>query len=137
MPDTGGNRTGVANLPLHYGKAPKWLFDRMVKLAREITIVIVTDYGAEEMLRRLSDPHWFQALGCVLGFDWHSSGVTTTVCGALKEGVKGIEKDLGFFVAGGKGKTSRKTPEELENWGQLISIDAAPLVYASRMSAKV
>jgi len=132
-----GSRTGVANLPLHYGKAPKWLFDRMVKLAREITIVIVSDYGAEEMLRRLSDPHWFQAFGCVLGFDWHSSGVTTTLCGALKEGVKGIERDLGFFVAGGKGKTSRKTPEELENWGQLISIDAAPLVYASRMSAKV
>jgi hypothetical protein len=132
-----GSRTGVANLPLHYGKAPKWLFDRMVKLAREITIVIVSDYGAEEMLRRLSDPHWFQAFGCVLGFDWHSSGVTTTLCGALKEGVKGIEKDLGFFVAGGKGKTSRKTPEELQNWGQLISIDAAPLVYASRMSAKV
>ena len=132
-----GSRTGVANLPLHYGKAPKWLFDRMVKLAREMTIVIVSDYGAEEMLRRLSDPHWFQAFGCVLGFDWHSSGVTTTLCGALKEGVKGIERELGFFVAGGKGKTSRKTPEELEHWGQLLSIDAAPLVYASRMSAKV
>lgn len=132
-----GQRTGVANLPLHYGKAPKWLFDRMVKLAREITIVIVSDFGAEEMLRRLSDPHWFQAFGCVLGFDWHSSGVTTTLCGALKEGVKGIEKDLGFFVAGGKGRTSRKTPEELERWGQLVSFDSRPLVYASRMSAKV
>ncbi len=132
-----GTRTGVANLPLHYGKAPKWLFDRMVKLAREITIVIISDFGADEMLRRLSDPHWFQAFGCVLGFDWHSSGVTTTLCGALKEGVKGIERDLGFFVAGGKGRTSRKTPEELRNWGQLISVDATPLVYASRMSAKV
>jgi uncharacterized protein len=132
-----GSRTGVANLPLHYGKAPKWLFDRMVKLAREITIVIISDFGAEEMLRRLSDPHWFQAFGCVLGFDWHSSGVTTTLCGALKEGTKGIENDLGLFVAGGKGATSRKTPGELEKWGQLISLDAAPLVYASRMSAKV
>jgi len=132
-----GSRTGVANLPLHYGKAPKWLFDRMVKLAREITIVIVSDFGPEEMLRRLSDPHWFQAFGCVLGFDWHSSGVTTTLCGALKEGVKGIEVDLGFFVAGGKGATSRKTPQELQNWGQLISVDSTPLVYASRMSAKV
>ena len=132
-----GARTGFANLPLHYGKAPRWLFDRMVKLAREITIVIVSDFGADEMLRRLSDPHWFQAFGCVLGFDWHSSGVTTTLCGAVKEGVKGLERDLGLFVAGGKGKTSRRTPEELREWGQLISIDAEPLVYASRMSAKV
>jgi uncharacterized protein len=132
-----GSRTGVANLPLHYGKAPKWLFDRMVKLAREICIVIISDFSAEEMLRRLSDPHWFQAFGCVLGFDWHSSGVTTTLCGALKEGLKGIEPDLGLFVAGGKGATSRKTPGELENWGQLLSMDSTPLIYASRMSAKV
>lgn len=132
-----GTRTGVANLPLHYGKAPKWLFDRMVKLAREITIVIVSDFSAEEVLRRLSDPHWFQAFGCVLGFDWHSSGVTTTLCGALKEGVKGIENDLGLFVAGGKGTTSRKTPGELESWGQQLSLDTSPLIYASKMSAKV
>ncbi len=130
-------RTGVANLPLHYGKAPPWLFQRMVKLARAITIAIVTDFGPEEMLRRLSHPYWFQAFGCVLGFDWHSSGVTTTLCGALKEGVKGMERDLGLFVAGGKGGTSRKTPGEIENWGNLISLDPGPLVYASRMSAKV
>ncbi len=130
-------RTGIANLPLHYGKAPRWLFDRMVKLAREITIAIVTDFGAEEMLRRLSHPYWFQAFGCILGFDWHSSGVTTTLCGALKEGIKGLERDLGLFVAGGKGRTSRRTPSELENWGELISINPVPLVYASRMSAKV
>ena len=130
-------RTGIANLPLHYGKAPRWLFDRMVKLAREITIAIVTEYGAEEMLKRLSHPYWFQAFGCILGYDWHSSGVTTTLCGALKEGIKGLERDLGLFVAGGKGKTSRRTPSELENWGELISIDPVPLVYASRMSAKV
>ena len=95
-------RTGIANLPLHYGKAPHWLFDRMVKLAREITIVIVTDFGAEEMLKRLSHPYWFQAFGCILGFDWHSSGVTTTLCGALKEGITGLERDLELFVAGGK-----------------------------------
>jgi hypothetical protein len=131
------SRTGIANLPLHYGKAPRWLFDRMVKLAREITIVIIVDYGAEEMLRRLSHPFWFQAFGCILGFDWHSSGVTTTLCGAIKEGIKGLEKDLGLFIAGGKGKTSRQTPTELEKWGELISINPAPLVYASRMSAKV
>jgi len=130
-------RTGIANLPLHYGKAPPWLFDRMVKLAREITIVIVTDFGAEEMLRRLSHPYWFQAFGCVLGYDWHSSGVTTTLCGSLKEGIKGLERDLGLFVAGGKGKTSRRTPSEIEDWGDLISLDTSPLVYASRMSAKV
>jgi hypothetical protein len=130
-------RTGIANLPLHYGKAPRWLFQRMVPLAREITIAIVTEYGPEEMLRRLSHPYWFQAFGCVLGFDWHSSGVTTTLCGALKEGLKGIEGDLGLFVAGGKGKTSRQTPSEIETWGEKISLDPAPLVYASRMSAKV
>jgi len=130
-------RTGIANLPLHYGKAPRWLFDRMVKLARGITIAIVADFGAEEMLRRLSHPYWFQAFGCVLGFDWHSSGVTTTLCGALKEAVKGLETDLGLFVAGGKGKTSRRTPSEIEGWGNSISLDPTPLVYASRMSAKV
>jgi len=134
---SGPSRTGIANLPLHYGKAPRWLFERMVPLAREITIAIVSEYGPEEMLRRLSHPYWFQAFGCVLGFDWHSSGVTTTLCGALKEGVKGIERDLGLFVAGGKGKASRKTPSEIEDWGEKISLDPAPLVYASRMSAKV
>ena len=99
---TNPTRTGIANLPLHYGKAPPWLFERMVKLAREITIAIVTDFGPEEMLRRLSHPYWFQAFGCILGFDWHSSGVTTTLCGALKEAIKGMERDIGLFVTGGK-----------------------------------
>ena len=80
------HRTGIAELPLHGGKAPPWLFQRMVKLGREIIRLIVEDDGPEEILRRISDPYWFQSLGCVLGFDWHSSGVTTTVCGALKEG---------------------------------------------------
>ena len=130
-------KSGNANLPLHYGKAPPWLFQRMVRLSREITLAIVDEFGPDEMLRRLAHPYWFQALGCVLGFDWHSSGVTTTVCGALKEGIKGIECDLGFFVAGGKGGTSRHTPDELKAWGQQLSLDAEPLVYASRMSAKV
>ncbi len=130
-------RTGIANLPLHGGKAPRWLFERMVQLSREITIAIVSEFGPEEMLRRLSHPFWFQAFGCILGFDWHSSGITTTLCGALKEGIRGIEKDLGFFVAGGKGRTSRQTPAELERWGENLSLDAAPLVYASRISAKV
>jgi hypothetical protein len=130
-------RTGIANLPLHYGKVPVWLFERMVKLAREIVIAIIADFGPEEMLRRLSHPYWFQAFGCVLGYDWHSSGVTTTLCGALKEGLKGLEKEVGLFVAGGKGKTSRRTPSEIEGWGSLISLNPASLVYASRMSAKV
>ncbi len=130
-------RTGVANLPLHGGKAPKWLFDRMTKLAREICVVVVEDFGPDEMLRKISDPYWFQAFGCVLGFDWHSSGLTTTACGALKEGIRGIERELGFFVAGGKGGTSRQTPKQIEDRGDLLSIDPAKLVYASRMVAKV
>ena len=130
-------KTGIAHLPLHYGRVPPWLFDRMVKLAREITIVIVTEFGSEEMLRRLSHPYWFQALGCILGYDWHSSGVTTTLCGALKEGIKGLERELGLFIAGGKGRTSRQTPSEIEVWGEKVSLNPAPLVYASRMSAKV
>jgi Uncharacterized conserved protein len=132
-----GQRTGIANLPLHYGKVPPWLFGRMCQLAREVTIAIVDEFGAVEMLRRLSDPFWFQSFGCVLGYDWHSSGVTTTVCGALKEGMRGLEKELGLFIAGGKGRTSRKTPAEIENFGYLLKVNPSPLVYASRMSAKV
>ncbi len=89
----------------------------MVKLAREITIAVVADFGAEEMLKRLAHPYWFQTFGCILGFDWHSSGITTILYGALKQGIKGLEQDLGSFVASGKGKTSRKTPAELEYWG--------------------
>ncbi len=130
-------RTGIATLPLHYGKAPAWLFGRMTRLAREIVIAIITEFGPKELLKRLSDPLWFQAFGCVLGFDWHSSGLTTTVCGALKEGVKGLERDLGIFVAGGKGAVSRKTPLEIEEKGTLLTCDPNKLVYASRMSAKV
>jgi hypothetical protein len=132
-----GQRTGIANLPLHYGKVPPWLFGRMSQLGREITIATVTEFGTGEMLRRLSDPYWFQAFGCVLGYDWHSSGVTTTVCGALKEGLRGLENELGLFVAGGKGRTSRKTPAEIENAGHLLKVNPSSLVYASRMSAKV
>ena len=130
-------RTGTAQLPLHGGRAPAWLFGRMVKLAREITIHIVSEYGPEELLRRLADPFWFQAFGCVLGFDWHSSGVTTTVTGALKEGIRGLERDLRFHAGGGKGAVSRKTPSEIVAICDRLSIDPRPLVYASRMSAKV
>jgi hypothetical protein len=137
MSPTVPRRTGIANLPLHYGKVPTWLFDRMVKLAREITIAIISDFGPNEMLRRMSHPYWFQAFGCILGYDWHSSGLTTTLCGAIKEGIRGIEADLGLFIAGGKGRSSRRTPLEIEHWGDRLSLNSTPLIYASRMSAKV
>lgn len=130
-------RSGTANLPLHTGRAPAWLFSRMVRLAREITANIVQEYGSDEVLRRLADPYWFQAFGCVLGFDWHSSGVTTTVTGALKEGLRGTEHELGIYAGGGKGAVSRKTPGEITAYCERLSIDSRPLVYASRMSAKV
>src|SRR5919197_791593 len=132
-------QTGIAHLPLHGGKTPAWLFQRMVKLGREILRLIVEDSGPEEILRRLSDPHWFQSLGCVLGFDWHSSGVTTTVCGALKEGLKGREQELGLVIAGGKGATSRKTPGEILEAGDTLPMARDPneLVSLSRLTAKI
>jgi len=132
-------RTGTAHLPLHGGRAPRWLFGRMVSLSREIVRVMVEEFGPGEVLRRVSDPHWFQAFGCVLGFDWHSSGLTTTTTAALKEAVKGREGDLGLFVAGGKGGTSRKTPAEIVAHAESHSLarPAEELVYASKLSAKV
>lgn len=131
------NKTGVAELPLHTGKAPRWLFDRMKLLSREIAIFIVREQGQLEFLNKISDPFWFQAFGCVVGFDWHSSGLTTTVCGALKEALKDIQNDIGIFVCGGKGATSRKTPKEIEDIGQRFTLDVDRLIYASRLSAKV
>ena len=130
-------RTGTASLPLHGGRAPAWLFARMVRLSREIAIHIVSEFGPDELLRRLSDPFWFQAFGCVLGFDWHSSGVTTTVTGALKEGLQGVEREVGVYAGGGKGARSRQTPAEIVAACDTLSIDPARLVYASRMAAKV
>lgn len=130
-------RTGIAHLPLHGGSAPRWLFERMVLLARGVTCAIVEEYGPGEMLRRLSDPYWFQAFGCLLGFDWHSSGLTTVVCGALKEAMRGLERDTGLFIAGGKGGTSRRTPVEIEMAADRHSFQPDSLVYASRMAAKV
>lgn len=130
-------RTGIAHLPLHDGKAPRWLFTLMVRLAREVLGHLVGEYGPEEVLRRLSDPFWFQAFGCLLGFDWHSSGVTTTTCGAIKEAVKGREGDFGFVVAGGKGMASRRTPSEITAACEMLAKDPARLVYTSRMVAKV
>lgn len=133
-------KTGIASFPLDYGTCPKWLFERMTRLSRSIIQAIVEGFGAEEFLRRLSDPVWFQSLGCVLAFDWNSSGVTTTTCGALKAGVYGLEKDLGIFICGGKGKTSRKTPEQIVQWADRLSFSqeqANKLVYSSKISAKV
>jgi hypothetical protein len=109
----------------------------MTRLARAVVLALVEDGGPEEVLRRLSDPFWFQAFGCVLGFDWHSSGLTTTVCGALKEGLRGVEHEAGLAVAGGKGAASRRTPDELRVYGDRFGFDADRLVYASRLSAKV
>jgi len=131
-------RTGVANLPLHGGNAPKWLFKRMVKLSEGIIEVIIHEYGKDEFLKRISDPFWFQSLSCVLGFDWHSSGCTTVTCGALKEAIK--PEEHGFAIAGGKGKASRKTIQQIEEIGEIFSFTDSKikeLQYSSRMSAKV
>jgi len=109
----------------------------MAQLAPAIAEIIILEHGRSTFLQRLSDPYWFQAFGCVLGFDWHSSGVTTTVCGALKEGLAPRERELGIFVAGGKGKVSRRTPAELIAYGDRLGMDGARLAYNSRMAAKV
>ena len=132
-----GKRTGYASLPLHGGKAPSWLFSRMVLLSREILTHIVEEYGPSEVLRRLSDPFWFQAFGCVLGFDWHSSGVTTTVCGAVKESLRERGPEWGLYAAGGKGAASRKSPGQITAACEYLGRDPGTLVYASRTAAKV
>ena len=109
----------------------------MTALSREIAFAVIGHEGPDGLLRRLSDPVWFQAFGCVLGFDWHSSGVTTTACGALKEGLRGLEAETGVVVAGGKGRASRRTPFEIEAASEVVAIEPQPLVRASRLSAKV
>ncbi len=130
-------KTGHADAPLHGGRAPAWLFGRMKLLAREMCLAIVAEEGPTGLLRRVSDPFWFQAFGSVLGFDWHSSGITTTTCGALKEGLRGLESELGIYVCGGKGKTSARTPAEIEAACEKTGQDAPQLVRASKLSAKV
>src|SRR3954466_7279316 len=131
-------RRQLAQLPLHTGAAPAYLFQRMWKLAGAITMAVVDAYGPAEMLRRLSDPWWFQAFGCVLGFDWHSSGVTTVTCGAMKEAYKHFGDDMGLHVAGGKGGSSRQTPREIAEAADKLAITRGDsLVAASKMSAKV
>jgi len=131
-------RTGTAVLPLHGGRAPAWLFQRMTALAGEIIEYMVIELGAAEILARFSDPRWFQAFGCLLGFDWHSSGLTTTTCGAVKEALR-VRPHLGLFAAGGKGAVSRRTPQEIEAWTEKagIRVDPGELVRASRLAARV
>lgn len=130
-------RSGTADLPLHGGHVPRWLSARMTKIGRAITEAIVTEHGKSEFLTRLSDPFWFQALGCVMGMDWHSSGITTSVMGALKRGVNPISKQLGIHICGGRGRYALKTPQELEDVSSRIGLDGESLIKASRLSAKV
>ena len=130
-------RTGIATVPLDYGRCPRWLFERMKRLGRGIAMAIVEEFGPEEFLKRLSDPVWFQSLGCVMGFDWNSSGLTVTTLGALKAGLFEIQDQLGVYVCGGK-KESRKTPEEITAYGISRQLSFAPeLIYASKMAAKI
>jgi hypothetical protein len=130
--------TGSAVLPLHPGKAPRWLFSRMVQMTECIADIVVDEYGSKGLLERLSDPWFFQSLSCVLGYDWHSSGTTTVTCGALKEALD--REGKGVTVCGGKGRTSLKAPQEIREMGDVFSLSdykVDGLVYASRMSAKV
>lgn len=130
-------RTGSTDMPLHGGKVPPWLYQRMTRLGRAITEMIIEEYGTDEFLRRLSNPFWFQSLGSVLGMDWHSSGITTSVMGALKRGINPVAGDLGIFVCGGRGKYSRETPAELLQYADKTGINGQKLVHNSRLSAKV
>jgi hypothetical protein len=131
------NRTGSADLPLHSGHVPPWLVTRMASLGRVIVEAIVHHYGRDELLRRLAHPFWFQSFGAVMGMDWHSSGITTSVIGALKRGLSPIQDELGLYVCGGRGRHSRRTPDELIQVGERTGLDAVPLARASRLVAKV
>src|SRR6202030_1297447 len=132
-----GRRAGSADLTLHGGRVPKWLSDRMTRLRAVITEAIVLEYGRDELLRRLSHPFWFQAFGAVMGMDWHSSGITTSVIGALKRGLAPLSAELGIHVCGGRGNHSRHTPHELVAIGDRVGLDGAALAKASRLVAKV
>lgn len=133
-------KRGIATFTLDSGQCPKWLFERMVKLGREITEILITEYGPNEYIKRLADPVWFQSLGTVLAFDWNASGLTTILTAALKEAIRGREFEFGVFICGGKGKTSLKTPDQIASWGQRLQLSdnsTNKLIYNSRMSAKV
>ena len=130
-------RTGAADLPLHNGRVPAWLGQRMSILGAVLTQAIVHHYGRDEFLRRLSHPFWFQSFGAVMGMDWNSSGITTSVIGALKRGLAPLQSELGIYVCGGRGKHSRRTPDELLALGDCTGLDAGSLTRASRLVAKV
>jgi hypothetical protein len=130
-------RTGSANLPLHGGHVPSWLATRMASLGRVMTEAIVHHYGRDELLRRLAHPFWFQSLGAVMGMDWHSSGITTSVIAALQRGLAPVRHELGIYVCGGKGLRGRDTPSQLSRLGDETGVDAAALTHASRLVAKV
>jgi hypothetical protein len=130
-------RSGSADLPLHGGRVPKWLSDRMTRLGAVMCEAIVHQYGREEFLRRLAHPFWFQSFGAVMGMDWHSSGITTSVIGALKRGLAPLSGELGIHVCGGRGKHSRQTPHELVAIGERTGFDGAKLANVSRLVAKV
>lgn len=131
---------GIATFTLDYGRCPPWLFERMVKLASIITVAVVDHFGPDEFLKRLSDPVWFQSFGSLLAFDWNASGLTTTTMGALKEALRGREHELGIYISGGKGKTSKKTPDQIMWWGERANIafdTASKYSYLSKLTAKV
>jgi uncharacterized protein len=131
------SRGSYADLPLHYGHVPKWLAERMTNLGGAIVEAIVIEYGTGEVLKRLSDPLWFQAFGAVMGMDWHSSGITTSVMGALKRALNPISADLGIFICGGRGKHSRKTPQELLIVADKTGLNGNELVRSSKLAAKI
>src|SRR5579862_5172596 len=141
LTEIGENRTvkrsGTADLPLHGGRVPRWLAERMTELGTAIVEQIVFACGPSEFLTRVSDPFWFQALGAVMGMDWHSSGITTSVMGALKRGVNPRAADLGFSICGGRGRHSRRTPDELREFACRTGADGEALVRTSRLTARV
>lgn len=133
-------KRGIATFTLDSGQCPTWLFQRMVKLGRQMIEVLILEYGPEEFIKRLADPVWFQSLGTVLACDWNASGLTTILTAALKEAIRFREKEFGVFICGGKGKTSRKTPDEITSWGERVNLlptQVSSLVYNSKMAAKV
>ena len=130
-------RSGFADLPLHGGRVPQWLSERMTKLGTAIVEAVLHHYGHSELLSRLSDPFWFQALGCVMGMDWHSSGITTSVLGALKRGLAPKADELEIYICGGRGRHSRNTPNELRAIAERKSLDGEALVRTSRLTARI
>ena len=131
-------RRGTTNLPLHGGHTPRWLFDRMTKLSGAISEVVIDEYGTNEFINRISDPYWFQAFSCVIGFDWHSSGTTTTTLGALKSSID--PEKHGIYISGGKGTASRKTPQGIERAGEIFNLKSSnveDMIHSSKLSAKV